>query len=135
MHFNQHFSLDPCPLKGFPQGQEFKNWTNKYKGNKRPRQAGGQPAEEPGPGTVFGPRHSRRIPGPTVVPGQDPGLPTLAPHGSRPPHRVTSARPGLPGLLPALCGEGRTPGSPREPTTETDFPQLESQDSQTWSGW
>lgn len=50
MHFNQRFILDSCPLKGFPQGQEFKNWTNKYKGNKHQRQAGGQAKGEPCPG-------------------------------------------------------------------------------------
>lgn len=50
MHFNQGFILDPCPLKGFPRGQEFKNWTNKYKGNKHRKQAGGQAKGEPLPG-------------------------------------------------------------------------------------
>lgn len=45
IHFNQCFILDPCPLKGFPQGQEFKNWPNKYKGNEHGRLAGEQ-AEE-----------------------------------------------------------------------------------------
>lgn len=50
MHFNQRFVSNPCPLKGFPQGQEFKNWTNKYKGNKHQRQAGGQAEGDPCPG-------------------------------------------------------------------------------------
>lgn len=45
IYFNQCFILDPCPLKGFPQGQEFKNWPNKYKGNEHGRLAGGQTEE------------------------------------------------------------------------------------------
>lgn len=52
MHFNQCFILDPCPLKGFPQGQEFKNCTNKYKGNNHGRQAGGQAEGSRAQGTM-----------------------------------------------------------------------------------
>lgn len=48
MHYNQCCTLDPCPLKGFLQGLEFKNWTNTYKENKHGRQAGGWAEESRG---------------------------------------------------------------------------------------
>ena len=151
MHFNQCFILDPCPLKGFPQGQEFKNWTNKYKGNEHRRLAGGQAEESRARATAFRADSSLRPPNPRAVGAAEPS--DL--HCRRPPATITPSLmqwgryslahllptpatplcapqgrlPSLP--LPPLCREGLIPGSLREPTQKLDLPQLESQHPQT----
>lgn len=92
MHFNQCFSLVPCPLKGFPQGQEFKNWTNKHKGNKHRKQTDRQVEKSCAtlrPGAAKGLLHT-----PSLTPWGRHSLahllPTLAMYGSLwPLHCVT----------------------------------------------
>lgn len=150
-HFNQCFILDLCPLKGFPQGQDFKNRTNKYKGNEHRRLAGGQAEESRARATAYRADSSLRPPNPRAVGATQPSdLHCRGPlPPSHPPSRggadtawltcspyqplhcvpLRDACPLCP--FPTLCREGLIPGSPREHTQKMGLPQIESQHPQT----
>lgn len=114
MHFNQCFSLVPCPLKGFLQGQEFKNWTNKHKGNKHRKQTDRQVEKSCAtlrPGAAKGLLHT-----PSLTPWGRHSLAHLLPTLAM--HDLGQCLPSLV-CFPYCVVMGWMPGSPREPTAAT----------------
>lgn len=117
-HFNQCFILDLCPLKGFPQGQDFKNRTNKYKGNEHRRLAGGQAEESRARATAYRADSSLRPPNPRAVGATQPSdLHCRGPPATITPSLTWWCRYSLAHLLPIpaapLCApQGRLPSLP-----------------------